>query len=186
MADPALRAAGIVGLTLLTLFVFFHSVGKTDVTWALPWKKPFRLAWPDLPHFTSWTTSTPDGQTETIYQVPTRQLTKSEIAQLSYTPAATNAAPATSSPSRRDEVERLVPPRQVRLDRPVAVAVARLQDHQLRVAQVGKEIERQRRRDDRVAVAADDADGMLEMLQIADRVVGVVQRSSGEAASGPG
>ena len=92
------RLVGITGLTALALFVFFNFVGKIDVSWALPWTKPFRMLWPDLPHFASWTTTTTDGRQETIYQVPTRQLTREEIAHLSYTPAATNAAPAATSP----------------------------------------------------------------------------------------
>jgi hypothetical protein len=94
-----IRLAGITALSLLTFFIFFNFVGKTDVTWALPWKQPFRLAWPELPHFASWKTTAPDGQAETIYQVPARQLTKAEIAQMSYTPGATNAATASTAPA---------------------------------------------------------------------------------------
>ena len=92
------RLVGITGLTALTLFVFFNFVGKIDVSWALPWTKPFRMLWPDLPHFASWTTTTSDGQQETIYQVPTHQLTREEIAHLRYVPPVTNAAPAATSP----------------------------------------------------------------------------------------
>jgi hypothetical protein len=95
-----IRLVGITGLTLLTLFIFFNFVGKTDVSWALPWKQPFRLAWPELPHFAAWKTTTPDGQPETLYQVPTRQLTKAEIRQLSYTPGATNT-PTSAAPAAR-------------------------------------------------------------------------------------
>jgi hypothetical protein len=93
-----IRFVGITGLTFLSLFIFFNYVGKTDVGWALPWTKPFRLHWPDLPIFASWKTTTPDGRQETIYQVPSRQLTPAEIAHLRYTPGATNAAPATALP----------------------------------------------------------------------------------------
>jgi hypothetical protein len=92
------RTLGIGGLTALALFVFFNFVGKIDVSWALPWTKPFRMRWPDLPVFASWKTTTPDGHAETIYQVPTRQLTREEIAHLRYTPPVTNAVPATSFP----------------------------------------------------------------------------------------
>ncbi len=95
------RFVGITTLTLLALFVFFNYVGKTDVGWALPWTKPFHLHWPDLPIFAAWKTTTPDGQPETVYQVPTRQLTPTEIAQMRYTPSATNAATASSSPAGR-------------------------------------------------------------------------------------
>jgi hypothetical protein len=92
-----IRFAGITGLTFLTLFVFFHSVGRINVAWALPWTKPFRAYWPDLPVFASWKTTTSDGREETIYQVPSRTLTPEEIAHLRYTPPPlTNAAPAIS------------------------------------------------------------------------------------------
>jgi hypothetical protein len=93
-----IRIVGITALTFLSLFIFFNYVGKTDVGWALPWTKPFRLHWPDLPHFASWTTTDSDGRKETIYQVPSRQLTPAEIAQMHDAPGATNGAPATSSP----------------------------------------------------------------------------------------
>lgn len=96
-----IRLVGISGLTVLTLVVFFNTVGKMDIGWALPWTKPFRMHWPDLPVFASWKTTTSDGREETIYQVPTRQLTREEIAHLRYTPPATNAAPVTSSPAAR-------------------------------------------------------------------------------------
>lgn len=89
-----IRFAGVTGLSLFTFFIFFNYVGKIDISWALPWTKPFRLHWPELPRFASWKTTSPDGQPETIYQVPTRQLTKAEIAQMYYTPGATNAATA--------------------------------------------------------------------------------------------
>ena len=95
------RLIGIPVLTLLALVIFFNFVGKLDVSWALPWTKPFRMLWPDLPHFASWKTTTPDGQPETIYQVPTHQLTREDIAHLRYTPPATNAAPVTSPSGAR-------------------------------------------------------------------------------------
>jgi hypothetical protein len=97
-----IRFVGVTGLTLLTLFIFFNYIGKIDVDWALPWTKPFRLAWPSLPHYASWSITTSEGKKETLYQVPTRILTKKEIAQLRYTPGATgtNATP-TTSPSGR-------------------------------------------------------------------------------------
>jgi hypothetical protein len=93
------RIVGITGLTYLSLFIFFNFIGKTDVGWAEPWTKPFRLHWPELPHFASWKTTAPDGRQETIYQVPSRQLTPAEIAQMHDTPGATNSA--TSSPPGR-------------------------------------------------------------------------------------
>ncbi len=93
------RFLGIGALSYVVLFVFFTWVGNYNIAWALPWTKPFRLAWPDLPRFGAWTRTNPDGTTETFIQVPTRQLTKAEIAQMSYTPGATNAA--TASPAAR-------------------------------------------------------------------------------------
>ncbi len=96
-----IRFLGIGALSFLAFFVFFNFVGKIDVSWALPWTKPFRMAWPNLPHFLSWQTTTPDGQTETIYQVPTRTLTKQEIARLRYTPGPATNAPTSSPPAAR-------------------------------------------------------------------------------------
>ena len=95
------RFAGVTLLTVLTLWVFFNFVGKIDVGWALPWTKPFRHPWPDLPPFAVWKTTAPNGGTETIYQVPTRQLTRAEVAQLTYTPTAGATNAATASPSAR-------------------------------------------------------------------------------------
>ena len=93
------RIAGFCLLGLLGYFLLFGVLGKYDINWALPWKKMFRAPWPELPFFTTWKSTTDDGQQEVIYQVPSRQLTKQEIAQLRYTPPpATNAAP--TSPGR--------------------------------------------------------------------------------------
>ncbi len=91
-----LRFAGIGLVALLGYFLLFDVLGKYDINWALPWKQMARAPWPDLPFFTAWKTSTPDGQQEVIYQVPSRQLTPQEIARLRYTPPATNAAPTSA------------------------------------------------------------------------------------------
>lgn len=91
------RIAGIGLVALLGYFLLFGVLGKYDINWALPWKKMIRAHWPDLPFFTSWKETSPDGQQEVIYQVPSHQLTPQEIAQLKYTPpAATNAAPTSA------------------------------------------------------------------------------------------
>ncbi len=96
------RFIGVSVLSFVTLFVFFKWVGNYNIGWALPWAKPFRLAWPDLPRFGAWTETEPDGHQETFIQVPTRKLTKAEIAQMYYTPPApTNAATATAGPAGR-------------------------------------------------------------------------------------
>jgi hypothetical protein len=92
------RLAGIGLIGLLGYFLLFGVLGKYDINWALPWKKLFRAPWPELPFFSSWKTTTEDGQQEVIYRVPSRQLTPQEIAQLRYTPPATNATP--TSPAR--------------------------------------------------------------------------------------
>jgi hypothetical protein len=91
------RTAGLGLVALLGSFLLFGVLGKYDISWALPWKKMFRAPWPDLPFFSSWKTTAQDGQQETIYQVPTRQLTPQEIAHLRYTPPATNAPPTSSA-----------------------------------------------------------------------------------------
>ncbi len=93
------RFLGVSVLSFLTLFVFFNWIGNYDIGWALPWTKPFRLAWPNLPRFGAWSETAPDGAKLTCYQVPTRQLTRAEIAQMSYTPGTTTNA-VTSSPAR--------------------------------------------------------------------------------------
>ncbi len=93
------RFLGIGALSYVVLFVFFTWAGNYNIAWALPWTKPFRLDWPDLPRFGAWTQTRSDGTTETFIQVPTRQLTRAEIAQMSYTPGATNTA--TASPAAR-------------------------------------------------------------------------------------
>jgi hypothetical protein len=48
------------------------------------------IRWPDLPRFFVSTQKTDDGREETIYTVPSRQLTPQELAQLT----TTNGAPA--------------------------------------------------------------------------------------------
>ena len=93
------RFLGIGTLSFILLFVFFTWAGNYNIAWALPWTKPFRLAWPDLPRFGAWTRTLPDGTTETYIQVPTRQLTKAEIAQLTAAPGGTNTP--TASPAAR-------------------------------------------------------------------------------------
>ena len=94
-----IRFIGISVLSFVTLFAFFTWVGSYNVAWALPWTKPFRLMWPDMPRFGEWTESDSAGHTQTYVQVPTRQLTKTEIKQMYYTPPYTNAAPAPAVPA---------------------------------------------------------------------------------------
>jgi hypothetical protein len=82
----------VLGLTLtgfVLYFVIFVIFGKTDVGWMLP-PVVRHIQWPDLPRFFVTTQKTADGQEETIYTVPSRQLTPQELAQLT----ATNGAPA--------------------------------------------------------------------------------------------
>jgi hypothetical protein len=86
-----LRLAGMALIGLLGYFLLFGVLDRYDINWALPWKKMIRAHWPDLPFFSSWTRTTPEGGQETIYQVPSRVLTPQEIAQLKYTPPRTNA-----------------------------------------------------------------------------------------------
>jgi hypothetical protein len=91
------RTIGISCVALLGYILLFGVLGRYDINWALPWKKLVRMHWPDMPFFSSWKTTTADGQQEVIYQVPSHQLTKQEIALLRYTPPATNAAPTSSA-----------------------------------------------------------------------------------------
>jgi hypothetical protein len=83
----------VLGLTLtgfVLYFVIFVIFGKTDVGWMLP-PVVRHIQWPDLPRFFVSTQKNADGQDETIYTVPSRQLTPQELAQLT----ATNSAGAT-------------------------------------------------------------------------------------------
>jgi hypothetical protein len=90
------RVLGMTAVALAGYFLLVDVLGKTDINWALPWKKFVRAHWPDLPFFSSWKETTADGKEEVIYQVPSRQLTKEEIARLRYIPPATNAPPISS------------------------------------------------------------------------------------------
>jgi hypothetical protein len=88
----------VLGLTLTGLvlyFIVFVVFGKTDVGWMLP-PVVRHIQWPELPRFFVSTQKTADGQDETIYTVPSRQLTPQEMAQLT----ATNGAAVTSPPAR--------------------------------------------------------------------------------------
>jgi len=84
------RVLGITTLSLLAYFLAFHVFENADVTGFLPPRVIMRFHWPDLPYFFVSKQTAPDGKSqETVFTVPTRQLTAKEMAQLQ----ATNAAP---------------------------------------------------------------------------------------------
>ncbi len=75
------RVLGITGLSIAAYFLVFVVLGKTDVSWLLPPSAP-HFHWPDLPSFFVQKEAAPGGGTETVYTVPSRQLTAQELAQL--------------------------------------------------------------------------------------------------------
>lgn len=79
------RLMGIVGLSLLGYIIVIGVFGNVDISRFLPMKlaTSIRSEWPKLPFFQVETESIDHGQGEIIYYtVPTRQLTKQEMAQL--------------------------------------------------------------------------------------------------------
>ncbi len=80
------RVLGITTLSIIAYILAFYVFGKTDVTGFLPPRTIMRFHWPDLPYFFVSKEKSPDGQSEeTVYTVPSRQLTASELAQLEAT-----------------------------------------------------------------------------------------------------
>jgi hypothetical protein len=78
-----------LGVTGLIFYgVVFGLLGRTHVGWTRS-PSASHFSWPALPHFTVWKKPAPGGGEETIYTVPSRQLTTREMAQLG---ATTNAA----------------------------------------------------------------------------------------------
>jgi hypothetical protein len=84
------RLLGLALTALLGYLLVFVVLGKTDVSWMVSKGAAYRFHWPDLPRFFVRKETTSDGREETVYSVPSRQLTAQELAQLS----ATNQAPA--------------------------------------------------------------------------------------------
>ena len=80
------RVAGIGTLTLVTWLLVSH-FSHLDVGWLLPQEptatKP-RFQWPDLPTFsvTSQNPKVGSRKAETLFTVPTRQITRRELSQL--------------------------------------------------------------------------------------------------------
>jgi hypothetical protein len=72
----------IIGLSALSVAAYFLFVGlrQTDMTWFLP-REIREFHWPDLPPFFVRREEMHHGQ-ETIYTVPTRQITPQELAEL--------------------------------------------------------------------------------------------------------
>ena len=87
------RLLGLAGVALAGYLLLFVVLGHTDVSWLLPAGSPSRFHWPDLPHFLVWKETAPNGAQETIYSVPSRQLTARELDQL----GGTNSAPAATN-----------------------------------------------------------------------------------------
>ena len=93
------RVLGLAGTALVFYLIIFVVLGKTDVGWLLPTTKIANTVlkvWPDLPFFDVQKESINNGKDqETYYTVPTRTLTREEIAQLEKTNQV--AQPATPS-----------------------------------------------------------------------------------------
>lgn len=76
------RVLGISALSLAAYFLIFVVFGKTEVGWRMS-SSAVRFQWPNLPAFTVEKSSSPQGEDhETIYTVPSRQLTPRELAQI--------------------------------------------------------------------------------------------------------
>jgi hypothetical protein len=76
------RILGISALSLAAYFVIFVVFGKTEVGWRTSTGAP-RFQWPNLPAFTVEKSSSLQSEDqETIYTVPSRQLTPRELAQI--------------------------------------------------------------------------------------------------------
>jgi hypothetical protein len=91
------RIMGIASLSVIAYLLVFVVFRKTDVSWLLPPSSPPgipRFQWPDLPYFTVDKETASDGRhEETIYTVPTRQITPQEVASLTQTNRGQPAAP---------------------------------------------------------------------------------------------
>jgi len=85
------RIVGISSLSLVTFLLVFFVFGRIKIGGFLPVTSG-RMAWPDLPAFFSQKSTTPDGETEARFSVPTRQLTAQELSQMGAT--GPNAAPS--------------------------------------------------------------------------------------------
>jgi hypothetical protein len=79
------RILGISALSLAAYFLIFVVFGKTEIGWRTSTSAP-HFQWPNLPAFTVEKSSSPQGEDqETIYTVPSRQLTPKELAQIDAT-----------------------------------------------------------------------------------------------------
>jgi hypothetical protein len=87
------RVLGIGALSVVAYVLAFDVFGGTDVTGFLPPRTAPRFHWPDLPSFFVSKETAPDGRhQETVYIVPTRQLTAQELAQAQGTNQVTKPA----------------------------------------------------------------------------------------------
>ncbi len=74
--------------------LFFVALRKTDVSWMLPTRRladSLQQLWPDMPFFSVRHESTPQGD-ETLYTVPTRQVTPQEMQEMGMTNAVVEPA----------------------------------------------------------------------------------------------
>ena len=81
------RFMGITTICLLGYIVIIGIFGSTDISPLLPQEtaKSIAVHWPDMPFFKSQKQISDDGQVETFYRVPTRELSPAEIAALKAT-----------------------------------------------------------------------------------------------------
>ncbi len=86
---------GITGLCLIGYIVVIGIFGNTDISPLLPndFARTVQVHWPDMPFFKAQSRVLDDGEKETFYTVPTRQLTPQEIAALKATGPEPAAAP---------------------------------------------------------------------------------------------
>jgi hypothetical protein len=97
------RFMGITGICLLGYIVVIGIFGNTDISRFLPidMAKSIQTHWPDLPFFTVQQQPIDDGQEKEVYfTVPTRELTKQEIAKLKATGPEPKSAPIPPTKSK--------------------------------------------------------------------------------------
>ena len=99
------RMMGIGTLCVVTWLLVAH-FSRVDIGWLLPRGEapaPAHFQWPDLPGFSVTTQKPAEGQdkAETVFTVPTRQITPRELSQLppAY-PAPDPKSPPSSNPAQ--------------------------------------------------------------------------------------
>jgi hypothetical protein len=91
------RLWGLGGTALVLYFLVFVIFGKLDMSWIMPdtneIARTFISVWPQMPFFSMQKEPAPGGQGQVIYYtVPTRQISRQEMARMGMTNNAVNPA----------------------------------------------------------------------------------------------